>query len=390
MKTVVSVAVLAIVLAGLVLAACAPGQDQSPAAAPGPQGPGATAGPAATGWEADWARALETGKREGTLTMYTTWSPDLHAALRKGFQGSTGIKVEFTSMGRGLELATKLQREQLAGLYLADVIGGASESVRSVTEPRPLVAPIDHMLILPDVKDPKLLIGGRRFLDVEDKFIIPLSGGYDPYFARNTELVREGELKSFADALDPKWKGRIVINDPTGSGGGLSALNILYHRWGPQKTRDFIRGLAKQEVAISRDLRVMTEGLAKGKFAVGIGLQMTLISTFKKMGAPIAVIRGAEGGIISPGPAAMTLPSGPLPHPNASRAFINWLLTKEGMTIYSKAAAMPSWRLDVSTEGFEDAVYVPGEPFTISDEEHKKTYDALRDMSREALGPLLK
>ena len=38
------------------------------------------------------------------------------------------------------------------------------------------------------------------------------------------------------------------------------------------------------------------------------------------------------------------------PHPNAARLFANWLLTKEGQTLWSKAELVQSARLDVPTD----------------------------------------
>ncbi|MSQ28336.1 MAG: hypothetical protein EXR51_09410 [Dehalococcoidia bacterium] len=35
------------------------------------------------------------------------------------------------------------------------------------------------------------------------------------------------------------------------------------------------------------------------------------------------------------------------PHPNAAKLFVNWLLTKEGSTVWSKAAGTNSRRTDV-------------------------------------------
>ena len=37
-------------------------------------------------------------------------------------------------------------------------------------------------------------------------------------------------------------------------------------------------------------------------------------------------------------------------HPNAARIFINWLITKEGLAVWSKANDSPSGRLDVPTD----------------------------------------
>lgn len=38
------------------------------------------------------------------------------------------------------------------------------------------------------------------------------------------------------------------------------------------------------------------------------------------------------------------------PHPHAARTFINWLLSKEGQTVYSRAWGVQSRRLDVPVE----------------------------------------
>jgi len=37
-------------------------------------------------------------------------------------------------------------------------------------------------------------------------------------------------------------------------------------------------------------------------------------------------------------------------HPNAAKLYINWLLSKEGLTVFTKAYGAPSLRLDVPTD----------------------------------------
>jgi len=43
------------------------------------------------------------------------------------------------------------------------------------------------------------------------------------------------------------------------------------------------------------------------------------------------------------------------PHPNATKVFINWLLSREGQKIISSARGEPSARIDVPTVSPEDA-----------------------------------
>ncbi len=59
------------------------------------------------------------------------------------------------------------------------------------------------------------------------------------------------------------------------------------------------------------------------------------------------------------------------PHPNATTIFVNWLLSKEGQTLFSvKGEASPSFRIDVPTEGIPQILLLqPGEKYWIDSEE---------------------
>ena len=74
--------------------------------------------------------------------------------------------------------------------------------------------PLEPALILPDVKNPKTWRGGAiEFLDPGKTVIVmtPFQRGTIFY---NTKLVNAKEFKSYKDLLDPKWKGKMVVDDP--------------------------------------------------------------------------------------------------------------------------------------------------------------------------------
>ncbi len=149
-------------------------------------------------------------------------------------------------MGRSAEVTPKLVRERSAGLYLADVIGAGATSMILETKPTGILAPLEPMLVLPEVMDPKVWSGGQLFID-KGKFIKPMSADFSRSVARNTDLVKEGEIKSLLDLLDPKWKGKIVLSDPTAGGGGAgnSWLTLMVTVWGLEKTKDYLRQFVK-------------------------------------------------------------------------------------------------------------------------------------------------
>ncbi|MBI4331140.1 MAG: ABC transporter substrate-binding protein [Chloroflexi bacterium] len=388
MRNLLLVTMAAIALLGPVLA-CVPQPQQSPAAAPA-TGPGVSSpGPARESWEAEWEKVLAAGKKEGMVSVYTSWTPDIRVALRETFEKKYGISLEFTTASGGPELTAKMERERTAGLYLADVIGNALSVVTTLMRPIGLAAPIEPMLVLPEARDTKVRVGGLLFLDADQKYFIPLAASFDSFLSRNTDLVKEGEIKSFRDILDPKWRGKIIMNDPTGVGGGNAFVTLTARLWGWEQARAYLNELVRQAPVLSRDYRLQAEWVARGKMALGVGVPINQLMIFQKMGAPVALVRAKEGGRVSQGgPGGLILPAGKLPHPNATRVFINWMLTREGQTVFSKAFLQPAWRLDVSTEGLEELVPPPGA--TVEDEETAKLQAQYRETAKEVFAPLLK
>jgi ABC-type Fe3+ transport system substrate-binding protein len=98
-----------------------------------------------------------------------------------------------------------------------------------------------------------------------------------------------------------------------------------------------------------RDQRQLGDSLSKGKVAVTIGLTYYSLAPFIKAGLPIQGLPEVkEGTYTSCGSGALSVVKGS-PHPNATKVFVNWLLSKEGQEIYGKAMGQATRRLDVET-----------------------------------------
>ncbi|MBI4329911.1 MAG: extracellular solute-binding protein [Chloroflexi bacterium] len=376
-----------IILLGLVLGACAPTQTEPPVVKPNAVTGAETSGK--QGWENEWDRVVAAARKEGRLSFYVQWGPSVLQALSKGFKARYGIDIEFTTAGKGAELAAKILAERRAGLYLADVFGFGATTTLGQLKPAGAVTPMEPFLILPETKDPNLWMGGNFFMD-KGRTVAAVAAEYNSYVTRNTDFVKEGEIKSYSDLLDPKWKGRIVLSDPTVAGTGNSWVALIAEVWGTDKAKDFLRQLVKQEPMITRDLRLGAEWLAKGKYAVGIALHLPEIKEFNSHGAPVEIVRVKEGGSITAGSGCLSVPEGKLPHPNASKVFVNWFLTKEGQTLFSQSIFRPSVRKDVTLEGLEDVAAKPGDAFVKETEESVEVKTMLMGVAREILAPAMR
>jgi ABC-type Fe3+ transport system substrate-binding protein len=158
--------------------------------------------------------------------------------------------------------------------------------------------------------------------------------------------MKAEEFRSFDDLLNPKWKGKIGILDPRTAGGGTSTWSFLYKI----KGEEFLRKLAAQELLLARDQRLLGENLAKGRLALTIGLTYYSLAPFIKANQPIKPLPEAkEGSYTSSGSGTLSVVKNST-RPNATRLFVNWLLSKEGQEVYGKAMGQATRRFDVDTK----------------------------------------
>ncbi len=349
-----------------------------------------TQAPTKPSWQEEWDKTVAAAKKEGKLVIYTGAGTEVLTALRGAFKEKFGIDTEYVS-GRGAELSAKIFAERRAGLLLGDLyLGGATTMVLEL-KPAGVLAPLKPLLLLPEVLDIKAYFDDEiPFIDKEGMYIINYGLYAALHMAVNSDLVKPGDIQSFADLLDPKWKGKIVSYDPTQSGAAARffAVYIMTGILNP----DFHRQLVKQEPFITRDARLLVEWVARGKYPVGLAPQPDIIAEFQKAGAPLNWVSPREGAFLASGNSGAFSYFDQAPHPNTAKAFVNWLMTKDGLTLYSKASLSPTARKDVPTDFIEpDRIRNPaGKYFNSNKEEVLLKEGEMMKLAKEIYGPLLK
>jgi iron(III) transport system substrate-binding protein len=140
----------------------------------------------------------------------------------------------------------------------------------------------------------------------------------------NTKLVKPGEApKSFADLLDPKWKGKLVKAHPGYSGMMTTETFLLARELG----WPYFEKLAQQRVLQLQSASDPPKKLELGERAVtGDGSDYLLVM-LKEKGAAVDVVYPAEGAPLIPVPSAVFADA---PNPNAARLLQSFLLSAEG------------------------------------------------------------
>ncbi len=295
-----------------------------------------------------WQKLVQAAKGEGKVTLYSD------ASWFKGpfvdtFLNRYGVQIEII-VARPTELAEKLQRERRAGLYLADAIIGGSDSLVGIMKPLGVLDTLEPCFMLPELTSPeeirKTWWRGRLFWNDDARTSLSFMANPGTVMAINTNIVKP-PITSYKDLLDPKWKGKIIFQDPTAGGGGFRPFATV---GGVLLGWDFWREvLSKQEPIFTRDTRLQTEWVARGKCAIAFAPRTEVVNTFRDNGAPIDFVLPVEGVFLASGVGTIGRVTRPA-HPNAIKLFINYLLSREGQTLYSRAGGLQSVRVDVPTD----------------------------------------
>jgi ABC-type Fe3+ transport system substrate-binding protein len=332
-----SISRVLILVSALFAAACSPAAPQaSPTAAP------VAAKPAASG---GWDATLAAAKQEGKLVLSTHAGTGYEKYVEQVKQALPDLTIDATTI-KASDFAARVVVEQQNDQYLWDVHMGPVSNIYTVLTPAGDLQPIKPFLdaLPPDNKEPGKWAGGfELYTDPNDPvtLITEFSDVGGVYI--NKDQVPEG-LSSVDELLDPKWKGKVAVYDPTVSNGGSMSLAGLV----AVKGDDFLRRLIiENEAKYVSTSTQLTQFVAEGRYPIGFGVDATQLGDLQKQGVGVNVVRDKSFGDYSLASGLSVLKNAP--HPNAVKEYLNWALSREGQIAWASNASVDSSsrRLDV-------------------------------------------
>ena len=256
-------------------------------------------------------KLIEAARKEGSLVWYTAMAIDTAKPLADSFEKKYPfIKINYIRVGTA-QMINRVITETLAGKWDFDavtVLGMDALVKRNIFAPylSPERAAFDD-----EFKDPKGLWTGVYHNNI--------------VLAYNTKQLTEKEApKDYADLLDPKWKGRIGMDERD-----YTWYGTLVHTWGRERSDKYMKQLAQQGPTFRRGHALIAQLVVAGEFPLG-WVYSFRVETMKQEGAPIEWIDTFNPIVVELGGIGL---SAKAKNTNAAKLFIDYALSKEGQTI---------------------------------------------------------
>jgi len=319
----------------------------------------------ALGQDEPWQKTVAAAEQEGSLILMS--QPNQAARdyiLREWAKAYPKITLSLSVLEPAQYIA-RVRTERQAGKYLWDVALAGYVPAYTLAHDGAFDPVLDEF-VDPEIKNPDLWGGwDDAFTDIAHRYVFAMSNYIaGPWF--DALHVAPGKVAQLGlkVMLEPEYKGKTVWHDPTVLGSGQGYAYLLYDKLG----RDGLKTLiVDQHAVLVHEMFQVVESMARGTGWIGIGPPVrSLIAPYAQAGVKTdirAFGRSPEVNINAFGGSFLTV-FNRRPHPNATRVFVNWLLSKDVQTGLAKALDQASRRRDVPQTAEADSVPIPGAKYT--------------------------
>lgn len=258
---------------------------------------------------------VEAAKKEGSVSWYTSTPVQLAQALANKFQAETGIHVQLLRTG-GSAVLRRIQSEIKAGHPGADLLTFSDAGAANTMAAEGLFLPFKPAgfdKVLDEVKDKD----GRWIAQR-----IELAG-----MSVRTDKVAEADRpKTWSDLKNPKYKGMMVMPDPSFTAIQLVVVSMLSQKLG----WDYYKALRTNDTMIVQGHQQIYQTLQTGERIVAA--EGADPRSYNK-GKPVAnqtMIFPTEGSLFVCSPMAILKAT---TKPNAAKLFIQFMITPEAQAM---------------------------------------------------------
>ena len=269
---------------------------------------------------------LAAARKEGTVSWYTSTPIQTAQRIAKAFENETGIKVQLFRSG-GEAVLRRFFQELDAKKIVADIV--------TISDPTAVEALIRRNALV--------AFKPKNFEKVPDEF--KNKDGYAVAQRVNllgivvrTDLLADTDRpKDWPDLLHPKYKGKMVMPDPSFTANQLMVVGMLAQKYG----WDFYKKLKANETMIVQGHQQVSDTMTRGERPLAAEGSDAYAYDDRKAGHKVEMVFPVSGAFGVPAPTMIIKGS---PNPNAAKALAEFMIGDTAQNILAEDGSYASRR----------------------------------------------
>jgi iron(III) transport system substrate-binding protein len=259
---------------------------------------------------------LAAAKKEGKVVWYTS-TPIAQAQKIAGlFEAATGIKVELFRSG-GSEVLRRFQQEAAAGRLNADVMTTSDPAASQQLAKKGTFVPF---------KPKHFDKIGDETKDKDGAFIAQRLNIMTIYL-RGDKIAEADRPQTWADVLDARHKGKLVMTDPSFTALQLTVVGMI----SKERGWSFYEKLKANDIMIVRGNQQVSDNIKRAERLIAVGAVDSYAAEDRAAGHPIVTIYPSDGTYVIHSPTAV-IKGGP--NPNAAKALAEFMIGDEAQKVF--------------------------------------------------------
>ena len=255
---------------------------------------------------------VDAARKEGKIVWYTSTPVEQGQKIADMFQKEYGIRVEMFRSG-GSAILRRFQQEMDAGRAAADVITTSDPAASAAMTKKGLFVAFKPKNFdkVPDAAKDALGNYVAQRLNLMTIYL------------RHDKVAPADEPKSWSDVLDAKYKGKLVMTDPSFTALQVSVVGMMSKArgWG------FYEKLRQNDIMVVQSNQQASDMLKRGERLIAVGALDSYAADERRNGHPMKTLYPSDGVFVIPSPTAIVKGS---PNPNAAKLFAEFMITEGG------------------------------------------------------------
>lgn len=248
-------------------------------------------------------------KAEGKLVWYTSTPIETGQKIVNLFEKEYGIKVEMFRSG-GSAILRRFQQEMDAGRAGVDVLTTSDPAAANAMTKKGL-----FVAFKPKNFD-KVPAAAK---DTNGNYIAQRLNMMTLYM-RSDKVAAADEPKTWDALLDPKYKGKMVMPDPSFTSLLVSVVGMI----SKEKGWTYFQKLRQNDVMIVQGNQQVSDAIKRGERLIAVGSLDSYAAEDRAAGHPVTTLYPADGVFVIPSPTSVVKGG---PNPNAAKLFAEFMIS---------------------------------------------------------------